>query len=76
MDLHFKINDSIAREIRNYSIQVLAKSSSDHEFDKHIFVYRIDMRTIGEVFVTLFGSTHDLHVVICKKKKKKLTQCK
>lgn len=66
IDIHFKMNNTKARNPKDYTIWVPSKNCSDAEFDKTILVYRIDMMNIQQIFVTLSGSTHDLRVCFYK----------
>lgn len=60
IDLNLKTNDTIKRPYRNYTIPMHTGKMNNIELDKIILVYKIDMQNIGELFVTLSDSTHDL----------------
>lgn len=62
INLKFKINDTIEEKYKMNTIRVPAKERSKHEFDQSIIVYKIDMKTIGHLFVTLANLTYDLRV--------------
>lgn len=63
IDLNFKTNDTMKRSRKRYTIPVHTGNNNDGlEFDKTILVYRIDMQDIGELYVTLSDSTHDIRV--------------
>lgn len=63
IDLKFKINDTLEEKYKINTIRVPTKEiSSKSEFDQSIIVYRIDMKTIGHLFVTLTNLTYDLRV--------------
>lgn len=61
-DLHFKSNETTKRQPKYYTVLVPAANSNDLELDKTIFVSRIDMENIQELFVTISDVTHNLNV--------------
>lgn len=62
INLNFKNNDTTERQKQNYSLPVLTQNSNSIKSDRNILVFRIDMKNIKELFVTLSDSTHDLRV--------------
>lgn len=62
IDLNFKIDNTIKTQYTMYTIRVPEKPCTKLEFDKSIFVHRIDMKEIGNVFISIANSSHDLHV--------------
>lgn len=62
IDLKFKITDTIEEKYEINTICVPEKEGSKSEFDQSIVVYKIDMKTIGHLFVTLTDLTYDLRV--------------
>lgn len=62
IDLQFKITNTMEENFKMYTIHVPGKNSSILDFDQSVIVYRIDMRNIGNLFITLAGSTYDLRV--------------
>lgn len=62
IDLNFKNTKTITRKKQECSVQILAQNSNCVKCDKYILVYRIDMKNVRELFVTLSDSTHDLRV--------------
>lgn len=62
INLNFKKNDTTERQKQNYSLPVLTQNSNSIKSDRNILVFRIDMKNIKELFVTLSDSTHDLRV--------------
>jgi len=62
IDLNFGRNENKKNQKRNYAVRVLAQNSNSIKFDKSILVFRIDMKNICELFVTLSDSTYDLRV--------------
>lgn len=62
IDLHLRINDTINRQKNNYTIQMSTQNSLGLKFDKTILVYRIDMKDVEELFVTISDLTHDFRV--------------
>lgn len=60
IDLQFKINESVKIQKKNYTIRISTQTKNNLMLDKLIMVYRIDMTNIGELFVTISDSTHDL----------------
>jgi len=74
INLNFKKNDTTERQKKNYSVQVLTQNSNSIKSDKNILVYRIDMKNIRELFVTLSDSTHDLRVSYLNEEKHEYTK--
>lgn len=62
INLNFKKNETTERQKQNYSLPVLTQNSNSIKSDRNILVFRIDMKNIKELFVTLSDSTHDLRV--------------
>lgn len=62
INLNFKNNDTTERQKQNYSLPVLTQNSNSIKSDRNVLVFRIDMKNIKELFVTLSDSTHDLRV--------------
>lgn len=62
IDLNFGKNETKKKQTRNYSVQILAQNSNSIKFDKNILVFRVDMKNISELFVTLSDPTYDLRV--------------
>jgi len=74
IDLNFERNETKKKQKRNYTVRVLAQNSNSIHFDKSILVFRIDMKNISELFVTLSDSTHDLRVSYLNEEKHKKKQ--
>jgi len=68
IDLQFKINETLKIQKKNYTIRISTHNENNLMLDKLIMVYRIDMTNIGELFVTISDSTHDLRAsfLVCK----------
>jgi len=62
INLNFGRNETKKKQKRNYAVRILAQNSNSIKFDKSILVFRIDMKNISELFVTLSDSTYDLRV--------------
>lgn len=63
INLNIKTNETIKRPHTNYSIPIYnGNINNSLEIDKTISVHKIDMQNIGELYVTLSDSTHDLRV--------------
>lgn len=62
IDLNFKINNTMKEQYKSYTIHVPAEYSIKIDYDISILVFRIDMKSIGNVFITLAQSTYDLSV--------------
>lgn len=62
IDFKMKITDAMEEQCNMYTIHVPSKNSSKYEFERSIIVHRIDMKIIGNVFVTLDNLTYDLRV--------------
>lgn len=62
IDLNFKIDKTIKKQYKMYTIRVPEKQCTKLELDKSIMVYRIDMKEIGNLFISIANSTHDLRV--------------
>lgn len=62
IDLKFDIPNTMEENYKIYTIHVPGNNSSKYEFDKSIIVYRIDMKMVGNVFVTLTNATYNLRV--------------
>jgi hypothetical protein len=60
IDFILKTNNTIKRPYKHYTISINTGQNNSIELDKSILVYKIDMQNIGELFVTLSDSTHDL----------------
>jgi len=74
INLNFKNNDTTERQKQNYSLPVLTQNSNSIKSDRNILVFRIDMKNIKELFVTLSDSTHDLRVSYLNNEKLKYTK--
>lgn len=66
IDLNFKINNTMKEQYKLYTIHVPAEHSRKLDYDISILVFRIDMKGIGHIFVTLAQSTYDLSVSLYK----------
>lgn len=64
IDLHFEINDTTNIRYNNFRIQMPEKNCSAIQLDKSILVFRIDMKSIGHLYVTLRNLSHELRVSI------------
>lgn len=73
INLKFKISDTMEKKYKTNTIHVPAKYSSKDVFDQSIVVYRIDMKIIGNLYVTVLDSTYDLRVC-CLYKGKSIKQ--